>query len=184
MGRKLRALAYWTALLVSSGLLSAVSISVVVAYLDFSAHVDLWSQEKIRATIFSNGGMIVGALVVFSGVFFGWRKDRMDAQALELKRKDLEIKLRDVESRLVRAITSKERQSGKDAIGQTRLAPRDASAPLAVGGSSSTDGTRVEFPRGGSERHQLRDAVNARIDSHGLPPAETDLNRSAVAHRR
>jgi hypothetical protein len=139
MGRKWRALAYWTALLISSGLLSAVLISIVVTYLDFRAHGDLWNAEKTSATILSYGGRFIGAFVVFSAVFFGWRKDRIEAQAFGLKNRDLEIKLRDLGTRLVHAIVSKERQPSENLIASDRLSHSGAPASLVATRSFSTE---------------------------------------------
>jgi hypothetical protein len=104
--RTLRASAYWMALLFSTGLLLLVLFSLVATYLDNGPHADLWAQRKLM--------LFVGAVAIFSGVFFGWRRERMDVQALELKGRDLEIRLRDAQSRLVRAIVSKGQQSGND----------------------------------------------------------------------
>jgi exopolyphosphatase/pppGpp-phosphohydrolase len=128
MTRKFRAAAYRTALLVSLGSLLAVSISILATYQDFRAHADLWSQESINATIFTRAGIFVAAVVVFSGVFFGWREDRIEVTKLTLRIEDLKIKLRDVESRLVRTIVNIGQQSTAQA--STPASPPQLTVPI------------------------------------------------------
>jgi hypothetical protein len=95
MGPTFRAIAYWTALLVSVLLVLAVSVAIVTTYVDVST------------AVLAHGGRFLIAVAVFSAVFFGWRKDRGEAKKtkdLEAKLRDVEPKLRDLQSKLLHAI--------------------------------------------------------------------------------
>jgi uncharacterized membrane protein YbhN (UPF0104 family) len=100
MGPTFRAVAYWTALIVSAVFFLAISLAIVATFIDVKAHAHLWSDERVKAAILAYGALFLSAVAALSGVFFGWRKDRREAKDLELKTKELEIKLRELESRL------------------------------------------------------------------------------------
>jgi hypothetical protein len=92
MSRSFRSVACRTALVASTALLvSTASLTIVAAYVAAAQHADLLSEEQITRTFFANGGMLLGAIAVFSGVFFGWRIDRRQAKDLEQRSIDLEI---------------------------------------------------------------------------------------------
>lgn len=93
MNRPFGTVAYWTAFLVSAAFILAVSIAIVTTYVDFMAHAELWSQAKIQTVVVGYGALFVSAVAAFSGVFFGWRKDRRDVRELELKLRELEHRL-------------------------------------------------------------------------------------------
>jgi hypothetical protein len=108
MSRSFRSVACRTALVASTALLvSTASRTIVAAYVAAAQHADLLSEEQITRTFFANGGMLLGAIAVFSGVFFGWRIDRRQAKDLEQRSIDLEIQLRDVQRRLVWVLQGK-----------------------------------------------------------------------------
>jgi hypothetical protein len=103
MNSSFSSVAYRTALVASAALLvSTASLVILAAYVAAAQH-----GEHITRTIFANGGMLLGAIAVFSGVFFGWRIDRRKAKDLEQRGIDLEIQLRDVQRRLVWVLQGK-----------------------------------------------------------------------------
>lgn len=88
-----RTVAYWTALIVSSVFVLAVSAAIVVSYIDFQAHSESLDRPDRQAAIVAYGALLISAVTAFSGVFFGWRKDRREARELELRVRELEQQL-------------------------------------------------------------------------------------------
>jgi hypothetical protein len=131
MGPTFRAVAYRTALLVSTVFVLAVLLAIVV---NTKAHAQFWTA------VFTYGGALLSAVVAFSGVFFGWGTDRREAKDLKLKVKGLEIKLHDLESKLLLAILRRPSMVDRHPVVDTE----NGEAPSLV---PSLPGSAVAAPR-------------------------------------
>ena len=82
MERTFRAIAFWVALVSSTAFMLVVIIAAVWAYLYVHAHPAPPGQEHVGSLTITYGILLIVAGAMFSGVFFGWRRERCEARQL------------------------------------------------------------------------------------------------------
>jgi hypothetical protein len=92
-----RAVAFWTAAVVSVTFLVAVIIAAGWAYLYVHAHPPAPGQEHMGSLAITYATLLVISGAIFSGVYFGWRRERREARELRQQITDLRLKLSEVE---------------------------------------------------------------------------------------
>ena len=95
-----RAVAFWTASIVSAILLLTVIVAAVWASLYVRSHPAAPGHEHMGSLALTYGALLVFAVAVFSSVFFAWRRERLEARELRRQVADLRLKVGELERRI------------------------------------------------------------------------------------
>ena len=77
--RIFRRTAFWAAAVLSVTFLAAVIIATFWAFLYVHAHPPAAGEEHMGSLAATYAALLIIAGAIFSGVFFGWRKERQEA---------------------------------------------------------------------------------------------------------
>jgi len=106
MSRFFRTAAYWFVLLVTVAVVLLALLVLGSAVYELRAGGNEFAfpfgdpDPSTLTELLTMGSVLISGVTAFTAVFFGWRQDRRQARDLELKTKELQIKLLELQHKL------------------------------------------------------------------------------------
>lgn len=98
MEKTFRSVAFWVASIAATAFLLLVITATVWAFLYAYSHPSLRAEDHAISLVTTYGVLLLVASCVFSCVFFGWRRDRREANQLRGQIVDIRLKLCELET--------------------------------------------------------------------------------------